>query len=416
MSHSSRAEQLRPTTLATVAIVLVYHALAALAVVVWCSLMGHPSLEPRSLLRFDALHYQWISQHGYEGFRQAFFPLFPLTWRFMGTEIMSAIILNGCLYFLSLILLARTLSSDIRTLLVWCTLPSTVFFFAPYTEALFAMGAVILLLGTRYDLRIATCVGMFICTLSRPAFTALAPAAIGAIWLSRKGWRPLLASTLPLLTGTIIGLVVVLIVQHAETGSWFGFFHAQAGWGNEFVTPSFPLRSWGGGPVVMLDAAALLFGIAGLGFLLMQAKHRFLGRISPSPPVLLISVGYVSFISLIILLLHKGELYSLNRFIFATPFFLVIVEHWFRSHHRFSRTEVTWGILLMSLFFLLFGSYVHIQTFLKFSGLALFISLGVSVGSDLSERHRYLMPIYLVFAFCIQLYFAIRFLDGGWVA
>ena len=70
----------------------------------------------------------------------------------------------------------------------------------------------------------------------------------------------------------------------------------------------------------------------------------------------------------------------------------------------------------MTLFFLLFGSYVHIQTFLKFSGLALFISLGVSVGSDLSERHRYLMPIYLVFAFCIQLYFAIRFLDGGWVA
>lgn len=39
-----------------------------------------------NFLNWDAEHYNWIKDNGYEGFRIAFFPLFPLLWKLLHVD------------------------------------------------------------------------------------------------------------------------------------------------------------------------------------------------------------------------------------------------------------------------------------------------------------------------------------------
>ena len=396
--------------------VVVYHAMLIGAVVLASAKVPLDLVDPATYLRFDAVHYLRIAMHGYSGSSQAFFPMFPALWRIIGVEVHNAMLLNGLLFCISTLVLASTLRSDWMTVLLWISLPSMFFCYLPYSEATFMLGAVAMIIGVRRESFWLTLLGLFWCTLSRPAFTVLLPALWFMLLVSERAWKRRLWEGVGYSIASIVGLFAVAYYQFHQTGMWGGFYSAQSGYGNTPHLPVLPLTSWGGGAIVRLDAVALMTGVICSLFVVRQVVRKWRAEYHPLRPEIALSLGYAGSISLMILVLHGGELYSLNRFLFASPFMLVLIDHLIRTSHGFKGSHLILFVLSTTGFFLLFGSFLHIQTFLKFFGVSLALVVFLFCTDRTGALRKWAMPIWLLFSFGTQLFFLLRFLSGQWVA
>lgn len=377
---------------------------------------GYEGVSAGTLLRWDAVHYSAISDHGYSGESSAFFPLFPYLWKALGVDPFGMAMVNAVIYVIASHLLVTDLNIPRRFHLAFVVLPSVFFLFTPYTEALFFLFCVFLLISIRKGSVFLTALALFACTLTRPAFTALLPAMILMTLLSSAPVRNRVLNILTFTLTAMIGLAVVALIQYAQTGEFFGFYNAQGSYGNTFKLPDFPLGSWGGGQVVRLDAMALLIGLTAAVYVVMEAIRKVLATGTSAPPIVLVSAGYIAGVSAIALFLRSGELYSLNRFIFPTPFILVFMFHILSRLPKVrSRTwAMIWTTFLA--YTLLFGSFVHIQTFSLFAVVSLLVTIGVFTLSDDRRVATILFWPWIATMFCVQVLFFSKFLLGEWVA
>jgi hypothetical protein len=217
-------------------------------------------------------------------------------------------------------------------------------------------------------------------------------------------------------SASVLAMLVVMMVQYQQTGDYFGFYKAQESFGNTFGLPDLPLSSWGGGSVVRLDAVALLAGILSAVFLVRMIIKHISGSIISYDPELILSLGYVAGISAMALLLRNGELFSLNRFVFATPFALVLLSKYAEHPMRMDLRRSLIIFLALNLYFLLFASFVHIQTFLLFNLVAVYLIMVMYVVEPLQNKHRPLFWIWCIAAVAIQLFYLQRYLSDMWVA
>jgi hypothetical protein len=367
-----------------------------------------------NFLNWDAEHYNWIRENGYEGFRVAFFPLFPLVWRILHVGIYGIVILNGIIFLVSFYVLAKDLKLSITEMLICLSIPSFIFFYLPYTESIFFLSSTILLLGLKHDRVPLVCIGLLLATLSRPAFTIFIPALVIVELFSEK--RKNLMGRLGLYFSVIaVGMLLVGIIQYVDTGEWFKFFSIQKNWGNELQIPALPLTTWAGDFMVRLDSAAFLVGTIAGGFL-----TAFILKIKPInklsiPKEVLFSLAYLGGISLSVLIFRGGSLYSLNRFVFATPFIIVAFHFWLKQGYSFNTRQLLIIFGLIFAFWFLFGSYVHIQNLLKFLFLTVYMFLIFVMRSDndLLRKMGAILFISLNIIFQVVLY--VRFLSGDWV-
>lgn len=379
-------------------------------------ILGRGWPHSSSLISGDAEHYQWIAKHGYASFRQAFFPLLPLIWRILSLDVLGVSLLNSALYLSSLVYLAWLLRVDSKALLVWMTVPSAIFYFAPYTEALFFLGACLVISNFRYRSRSALIIGLLICTLSRPAFTTLLPSLLLVSLIYSSDLRSFFKDAVTYVLVSAIGVFIVSVIQHHYTGEWFGFYTAQQGWGNELRFPEFPLSTWGGQDVVRLDAVAFLFGMVAMIYLIRILWSRYREQVATIPPEVILSCSALASISILTLFFRGGEVFSLNRFVFSTPFALVLIDHLFKIRSPLGAKQYVLIFFSLICYFLLFGAYVHIQVMLKFAGLALYLLLFIyMIGKD-GPGKTWLFRAWILAAFLIQLYFSLKFLNGEWVA
>lgn len=372
-------------------------------------------LVSSNFLHFDAEHYFWIKENGFEGFRVAFFPLFPLIWKLLTIDIHGIVIVNGVVFLVSIYLLIKDLKLSNLEILTYLSIPSFIFFFLPYSEALFFLGSSILIAGLKGNKISLVCIGLFISTLSRPAFTVFIPALIIAEFLSEdeKGKRFVRLGLYFLVE--LIGILLVGIIQYTDTGEWFKFFNVQQGWGNELQFPKLPLTSWAGGLIVRLDGAALFLGLFAGGFLtayLLKLKH-FRNFIIAKE--VLFSLAYLGGISLSVLAFRGGSLFSLNRFVFATPFIIIAINYWFRIDYHFNPKQLLYIFGIIFAFWLFFGSYVHIQALLKFLLLTFYVFLIFAIKSDNKLVRNFTSVLLIVLNIAFQIFFYVRFLQGGWV-
>ncbi len=374
-----------------------------------------PRVTLSSLIQFDAVHYEGIMEHGYRDESPAFFPLFPAMWRAVGGGGLTIAIFNLICYLVGSWALIREFEPSRWTILTFTTLPTLFFLFLPYSEATFYMGGCAMLIGANRSKWWIVLGALFWCTLARPAFTALLPAVLLMFAFGERPlWEKFKFGVLALITSGI-GLFAVMAIQHHDTGSWFGFYEAQASYGNTIKFPELPLSSWGGGAVVKLDASALLFGLlCGVG-ILANVRRSIFRRVQPRLPLLL-SLTYLFVVSMIALFLRNGELYSLNRFVYATPFAFVALHFYERS--RFELTIGKWGVvfLVILIFTLLFGSFVHIRTFSLFAAASLFITMTLAASSTAQYARRYLLLLSWIIGLALQTFFLSRYLLGEWVA
>jgi Gpi18-like mannosyltransferase len=200
--------------------------------------------------RFDALWFLRIADTGYrttDG-SAAFFPLFPLATRAVafalgGRTFAAGMIVSNAAFAAALCVLylltaeERSTETARRTVLLVAVFPTALFFYAPYSEALFLLLAVVCFRAARRRTWWVVAVAGALAALTRNVGIVLAPAiAAEALHQWREGrgapFRGLLAST-----GPGLGAATYLAYWHARVGDALYPIHVQANWQRTFSWP-----------------------------------------------------------------------------------------------------------------------------------------------------------------------------------
>lgn len=365
------------------------------------------------LLNWDAEHYQSITTNGYDKLRTAFFPLFPLLWKYSGLGAVGISVINGLIYIGGLSALAHSFKLNLARTLLIAAVPTSVFYFFPYTESLFFAGSVMVILGYRNDLLPLLLFGFIWCSFARPSAAVFLPAIILTEYLTRKSNRDALQRITFSIAAVGLGLFLAVLIHFSHTGTWFSFMDAQSEWDNQLRIPTLPLRSWAGWRVTVLDGTALFVSLVS-GFTLFKWFIRQKANLRiEAPRALVFSMWYLFGIGLLVLLFRGGELFSLNRFVFATAFFAVAaIAFMERKHHLKS----SYYVLVLFLYWLLFASYVHIQTLLKYLAATLFNGLAIWSFVDKEKLAKPATIAFFLGLVILQVYFFYRHLSGEWIA
>ena len=367
-----------------------------------------------ALLNWDAEHYHWIKNNGYEGFRIAFFPFFPLIWKVSNLSVYGITMLNTALYILGFTILSTLLKINLKNTLLLLSIPSLIFMFVPYTEAIFYVSGTILLLGLNKKKDVWVCLGLLLCSLVRPVSIVFIPAIIITEILTNKNKHDSIKRSILYIFFSLLGLFTATFIQFYYTGEWLYFFEAQKGWGNHFRLPSLPLTSWAGGNIVRLDGSALLTGFIALLAIIKWFLNFLKENNLTIPKELLFSALYLVGICLLVLFFRGGSLFSLNRFVYATPFFTISL-YYFLKRSSWNNKQIVYFFMAVTLFWLLFNSYVHILTFLKFGLFTMYLTIYLFMTSNKKFINNVTFITCLICNMFLQIYFYYRFLIGEWV-
>jgi hypothetical protein len=277
----------------------------------------------------------------------------------------------------------------------------------------FFAGSVLLLTGyKKADYRFVF-VGLLVASFARPAASVFLPAIILLEILTRTSTTDA-AKKISLSTAALVlGMVAAFAVHRYFTGNWLGFFEVQQNvWENRLQIPSLPLRSWAGIKIVILDGTALFVCLLSAWQLLKWFIPNLKSFKINQEKGLVFSLFYLTGIGLLVLLYRDGSLFSLNRFSFATAFFVVVAGHF--GHQKFENRTLFW-VTGMLVWWLLFNSYVHIATFSKHLLITAFLSLTVLAFQRSQRISAVAMPLLFIGFSLLQLYLLYRHLSNLWV-
>jgi hypothetical protein len=368
------------------------------------------TLNTFDFLPWDAAHFNHIVREGYDQTRSAFFPGFPLIWKWTGLPASGISALNAILILLVSPVLAERLKLGTRDYLLMLATPSLLFIALPYAEAILFVCFASFVIAALQQKWIWALLALLTASLCKPNAAVFLPVIMGcAIWWTQGTRRELMVFG-GMALAVIAGTFSALYIQSLETGELFGFFKSQYEWGNRLRWPSFPLGSWGELSSKLLDAVALWICLVAGVYLIWQLRlprtERQLYLVNA------IAAGYLAFTGLYVLFFRGGELFSLNRFVFCTPFFWVFYASIITQKlpHRTIVFIITWLTVAVS-----FGAYVHIQHALKFVvlGAALWGADRLIRKDSLNPAGRW-MPYFLVLI--IQVFFVWKIMHGFWVA
>jgi hypothetical protein len=393
------------------------------AILALISYNGFPGLlDSDSFLFADANHYREIQATGYRGVNIAFFPLTPYLWRFLGLGVYGILAFHGLLFGAFSVWMASEFRFSLLSFAFACTLPNVFFLIFPWSEAVFFVGGAMVLVGLHKDRFWLLLAGLMWCTLTRPAFTVFFPALLIVEYVRGPLDRKALLRILGYACVFALGAAIVAWVQSLDTGAWFKFFGVQSAWGNYLQVPTLPLRTWGGREALLLDAGALVGGMAAMRWVLKRLGSRLRGQFAKFSPALVFSFCYLAGITFAVILFRGGSLFSLNRFVFATPFAFVIVHYFWglrgNENHHF---QVNWRHILavfvgLELFFFLFRSYVHLEILLCFTGVAVYFTLLTASLLPTQRIAKTSFVIAMLMQFGYLVYACFRLLTGNWIA
>ncbi len=212
---------------------------------------------------------------------------------------------------------------------------------------------------------------------------------------------------------TALGMCLVGWIQYADTGEWFRFFSIQSEWDNRLRIPTLPLRSWGGDFPTRMDALSLFAAVV-CGAALFPMIFSKKQAVQPASPMVL-SMAYCAGMGLLVLAFRGGSLFSLNRFVLATPFIMVLIHAWVNSALALKRHHL-WGLAGGSLlFWLLFASWTHISNFLAYGFISVCVMLFVWIKLPKTQAKQLAIAALVLIQCYFQYLLFARFLDNGWI-
>jgi hypothetical protein len=367
-------------------------------------------------LYFDSYHYQSIAESGYNGFLVAFFPFFPIVWKVLSLTPLTACLFNLVTYSAGYALLGHHLQTTRKQQLLYQFLPSFAFFFLPYSESLFFLFSTIVIIGVIKNDNRYLLGGLLLCTLTRPIAFVFLPALILFYWFRRGSMKDRILNIIKAFCPILIGLFIVFLIQRIQTGEWFSFFKVQEeGWGNKLSIPNFPLMSWGGDFMSLYDGITLwtcmLFGCISLKNMLAREVPNSVNS-TPIMDAAQLSMLILAGTGLMILVTRGGMLFSLNRFVVASPFFIIALHTYFND--SISRKQAMYISLSLLIFSLFLGSYNHIRHISLYIAIAtlVFALLFTLKSKELVSKAIRILSVFLLIG--IQVYFFYRILTEQW--
>lgn len=205
--------------------------------------------------RWDAEHYLGVAKNGYSGTEPAFFPLYPLLIRVVGTvtgsQLVAGLIVSNAAAFLGLLYFYKLIEHEYnrhvaqRATFYVSIFPTAIFFSAVYSESLFLF----LTVASFYYVRerrwlTAGAFGFFAALTRSEGILLAAPLFIEWVIAAREGGREFFRYWFddvvkPLVGMALVplGLVVYMAYLWVLTGDPLRFSHVQAHWGREFAPP-----------------------------------------------------------------------------------------------------------------------------------------------------------------------------------
>ena len=217
-----------------------------------------------------------------------------------------------------------------------------------------------------------------------------------------------------------------MFIQYYQTGDFFAFFYAQQFWDHHLGIPSFPLSSWHW-PTHLSDSSGLLFGliaiVISLGFcihLIFKIPYpAFIERLFKQTPMdyaYLFSFLYLAGTASTILLFQGGNIQSLNRYIFSTPFFLLFLNAFISK-----KITVNFTFLQYVIFTCILGVFMPRQTYVEHyllvTAVIIFIPASLLFQSRAADHKGFniLMYVGLIAGFILQLFLLSKYYEGNWM-
>lgn len=294
-----------------------------------------------NLIMWDAVWYDSIRMKGYEFFwympsNSAFFPLFSYVWKALHLNGIGISIFNFILFISGLLLLIKQFLPETNKVLLYLSLPTSIFFFLPYSESLFFFFSSIFIIGLYKNNFRLIFWGLFFASLTRATAMFFIPSIIAMEILSSKAFidKSAIKNIFIYSSASIIGLFIVVLFQYAETAEWFPFAQQQFRfWKHVFTIPEFPVVSHGGEKILWIDSFAFFTGICSTLILIFSLILK-LTKVSLKREVskpFWFSAGYIFMITIYSLFFNpkclnaQTTIDSINRYIFSTAFFFVFL-------------------------------------------------------------------------------------------
>ncbi|RFS18919.1 hypothetical protein DVR12_26430 [Chitinophaga silvatica] len=390
----------------------------------------------QNLIRNDAIWYLSIVEDGYyysEGRMNsmAFFPFFPYVWKFLDLTPIGISILNGFVFLLGTTLIIRHLNLSFLKALIIISTPSLFFCYIPYSEAFFFLGSTFILIGIDKQKFPYIAIGTIITSLTRSVGIIFFPALIYLLVINWKKNDPeanskWISNTLWPCVIIIMSTILVLFFQYIETGEWLVFFKVQQSWNRSLSLPKLPFTTMTGTKILWLDGLALLVSIISFCILLKSTIYFFLkNKTVPFSPSTSFSLVYLTVIGFICSFFSGSwetnsgtSLMSINRYIFAGPFFIIftsgiaslntIQAKFKNSYLLLLMTIISW--LFLGLSTNLYEDKSYCYTIVYFFIMTLYLYL-----YHIHNIHKLLYILLYIVNLFIQLFLLNLYLTGSWV-
>lgn len=310
--------------------------------------------------RWDAVHYLNIATLGYQGTDMAFFPLYPLLIRIVGSlagnHLIGGLLISNASFFFGLLFLYKLLEHEYdravarRAIFYVSIFPTAVYFTAVYTESLFFM----LTVASFYYLRsrewwVAGVFGFFAALTRVEGVLLLVPFIIE--WMTQA--RPLRPrATYDLTAGALIplGLAIYMAYLWVLRADPLYFSHVQIHWNRHLAPPWISLANafgkfthHAGGQLVANQSLEIAFTLLMIGVLL-AGWHS----LRPS---------YIAYMALSILVpMSTSNLMSMPRFALVLFPMFAILARW-GDRPWVNNVILAFSLPLLGLFTVLFADW-----------------------------------------------------------
>lgn len=411
----------------------------------WNNYQIHPVKKPyekisnQNLLQWDADIYKCISERLYEEedkcygrVRGAFFPLFPLIWKLFYLNPIAISILNYILFSFSIFILFKLyfkekLEHNKLLYAVLLSFPAAVFYFIPYSEALFLFTTCLAICADAKKKKALYFIAALLLAMVRPA-TVFVMLAISFTELIKcfvvKDIKTGFSSMFLKLIPFFIGYLVVYIIQYISSGNPFLFWEARKFWVPDLVT-EFKISDWSTEGFGM-SVFALVIVIPLSMYLFFKKMNKI--RIQEGRFFMdirnywsMVSIFYLLGIFLFTMLTSNGNLHSFSRFVLGSPFFFILILDSLKN-----REKQTWVKYFISFIILVVGVAVFLNkveyggdrfqfAYLGLYLLMLFITY-IIIKPNLSLKIEFLIGLILIIASLIwNSYLFNMFLSNAWV-
>jgi hypothetical protein len=384
--------------------------------------IGALRLAPNSgnIIFWDGGWYRGIAEEGYKANSPnvGFFMLFPLIWKFSFLGVWGISVLNILFFATGFSILSTLYPVSLNERILWLSFPSLFYMFIPYTEALFFLLSSICFYGIAKDRRLLIWISLFLIALTRSTAIFLLPAFL-VMSLLRNQKKHFLKSLGSFLIDYALpitaGLFLFFFYQYYKTGEWFIYFRIQREhFGHSFSIPKLPFsgqegdrRTWISALGFFTDAAALLLIIVlGLRWLVKDRTAKDTA-VTASLVYLSLTLIQTLFFNPVLGGGSGTTMVGIHRYSFATAFFFVFLFYITRTF-KYRLSQCLFVFLFANVVWLMFNSYVHIQRFLFFNGLTIYIFLYIF---GTVKKNSWMTTALIAINFSLQIYLLQDFIN-----